>query len=43
LFLPIFICFIPVLILAVIIGHLAILFDIGSESDPLGYTIVIKK
>jgi SAM-dependent methyltransferase len=43
LFLPIFICFIPVLILAVIIAHLAILFDIGSESDPLGYTIVIKK
>lgn len=43
LFLPIFILFLPVLILTVIIAHLAILLNIGSTNDPLGYTIVIKK
>lgn len=42
-FLPIYLVCLPVLIVAVIIAHLAIVFDIGSVDDPLGYTIVLKK
>jgi ubiquinone/menaquinone biosynthesis C-methylase UbiE len=42
-FLPLLILCLPVLIAAVIIAHIAILFDIGSSEDPLGYTIILKK
>jgi SAM-dependent methyltransferase len=42
-FFPFFLLFLPILILAVIIAQLAILFNIGSEDDPLGYTVIIKK
>jgi SAM-dependent methyltransferase len=42
-FLPLYILFLPVLIIAVLISHLAILFNMGATDDPLGYTIVIKK
>jgi ubiquinone/menaquinone biosynthesis C-methylase UbiE len=42
-FLPLLILFSPVLIVAIIVAHLAILFKLGSQDDPLGYTIVLKK
>ena len=42
-FLPILLIFSPILILAIIVAHLAILFGLGSQDDPLGYTIVLKK
>ena len=42
-FLPFYLLCLPVLLIAVIIAHLAIVFDIGSKDDPLGYTIVLKK
>lgn len=42
-FLPIYLVCLPVLIVAVMIAHLAIIFNIGSADDPLGYTIVLKK
>lgn len=42
-FLPFYILLLPILLLAVIISHLAILFNIGSKADPLGYTLIIKK
>jgi hypothetical protein len=43
LFLPFYIIGLPILIMAMIVAHLAILFKIGSNDDPLGYTIVLKK
>ena len=42
-FLPIYLVCLPILIVAVIIAHLAIILNIGSVDDPLGYTIVLKK
>lgn len=42
-FLPFFLAMLPLLLLAVLISHLAILLNIGSKEDPLGYTILIKK
>lgn len=43
LLLPVYLVFLPVLILAITMAHLSILFDIGSKEDPLGYTIILKK
>lgn len=42
-FLPFFLAILPVLLIAVVIAHLALFFSIGSNEDPLGYTILIKK
>jgi len=42
-FLPFYLLFLPVLLISVLVAHLAILFDIGSKEDPLGYTIILKK
>ena len=42
-FLPIYLVCLPILIAAVMIAHLAIILNIGSIDDPLGYTIVLKK
>jgi SAM-dependent methyltransferase len=35
--------FIPIVAFAVIFSHLSLLFQVGSENDPLGYTIILKK
>jgi ubiquinone/menaquinone biosynthesis C-methylase UbiE len=43
LFLPIWIVFMPLLIISIIIAHISLLFQLGSNDDPLGYTIVITK
>ncbi|MFN2439884.1 MAG: class I SAM-dependent methyltransferase [Chitinophagaceae bacterium] len=42
-FLPFLLLCLPVLIISIIIAHLAIVLDIGSKDDPLGYSIVLKK
>jgi SAM-dependent methyltransferase len=42
-FLPLLIAFSPILIMAIIIAHLAVIFNLGSQDDPLGYTIILKK
>lgn len=41
--LPIYLFFLPVLIIAILLAHLSIALNIGSKEDPLGYTIVLKK
>jgi len=41
--LPLLIIFLPILILAIIVAHLAILLGLGSQDDPLGYTVILKK
>jgi ubiquinone/menaquinone biosynthesis C-methylase UbiE len=33
----------PILALVVIMGHLSVLFNLGTDEDPLGYTIVVRK
>ncbi len=40
---PIWILLSPLLGLIVLISHLAIIFNLGSSEDPLGYTIILKK
>ena len=42
-FVPVWIALLPVLGLAVLIAHLSLLFNWGSDDDPLGYTIIVKK
>ena len=43
LLLPIWICLIPFLILTIIIAHLALWLNMGTNEDPLGYTVTITK
>jgi len=43
LLLPIAILFIPFILPVVLIAHLSIVFRIGSEDDPLGYTVFLEK
>ena len=40
---PFWIALSPVLLLAIVISHLSLLLKLGSDEDPLGYTILIKK
>ena len=40
---PIWFLFLPFVVLALLIAHLSILFDIGSTNDPLGYTVLLRK
>ena len=42
-FLPFYLIGLPILIVAIIIAHLSLVFNIGSADDPLGYSIVLKK
>jgi quinol-cytochrome oxidoreductase complex cytochrome b subunit len=35
--------FLPIVIIAIIFSHISLLFDMGSENDPLGYTVILKK
>ena len=43
LFVPIWIGLTPILFTAIVVAHLAIIFNIGTEEDPIGYTILIRK
>jgi SAM-dependent methyltransferase len=41
--LPIFVAVAPAVVVAMAIAHVALLFDFGSKSDPLGYSIFCVK
>ena len=43
LFIPIWIITLPILAIVFIIAHLSLLLNFGSNIDPLGYTIIVKK
>jgi hypothetical protein len=43
LFVPVWVAFSPILIAMVILAHLSLIFNWGSNEDPLGYTIIVKK
>jgi len=38
-----FLAFTPMFLIAVLFGHLSFLTNFGNDSDPLGYTILLKK
>jgi len=40
---PLWIAISPVLLMAVIISHIALILKLGSAEDPLGYTILVTK
>lgn len=43
-FLPIILLLaIPIVTICLIIGHLSVIFNLGSKNDPLGYTIYLSK
>jgi ubiquinone/menaquinone biosynthesis C-methylase UbiE len=42
-FLPIWLLLSPLILIFAIIGQLSLFWNIGSELDPLGYTIIMKK
>ena len=42
-FLPFWIILSPVLLLTVLISHISLFLNLGSEEDPLGYTILVVK
>lgn len=43
LFVPVWIALSPILIITVLIAHISLIFNLGAEEDPLGYTILIRK
>jgi SAM-dependent methyltransferase len=43
LFIPFWVLISPVLLLALAVAHLAILGRVGSQDDPLGYTVLLTK
>ncbi len=43
LFVPFWVMMSPVLMVTVLVAHIALLFNLGAEEDPLGYTILITK
>jgi SAM-dependent methyltransferase len=40
---PIWFLFLPCIVIVLLLAHISIFLKIGSENDPLGYTILIKK
>ena len=42
-FVPLWLVLLPVLAIAVLVGHIALIVTAGSTDDPLGYTIVFRK
>lgn len=43
LFVPIWIALLPILGVVVALAHIALWFNLGTDEDPLGYTIIVKK
>ena len=43
LFSPIWIVLSPIMGVVVLLAHISLLFNFGSNEDPLGYTIIVKK
>lgn len=42
-FVPVWIALSPILIAVVLLAHVSLWLDLGSDEDPLGYTIIVKK
>ena len=42
-FVPVWVALSPTLITVVLLAHLSLLLNFGSDEDPLGYTIIVKK
>ena len=42
-FVPVWIALSPILIIVVLLAHLSLILNFGSDEDPLGYTIIVKK
>lgn len=42
-FVPIWVVLSPILAIVVLIAHISLWFNLGSDNDPLGYTILVKK
>ncbi len=40
---PLLICCAPLILLAILLGHISVLANLGSNDDPLGYTIILTK
>ena len=40
---PIWLLLTPILGLVTVMGHFSVWFDLGTDEDPLGYTIVVRK
>jgi len=40
---PLWLLLTPILGLAILMGHLSVWFGLGTDEDPLGYTIVVRK
>lgn len=43
LFVPVWIALLPILGVVVAMAHIALWFNLGTDEDPLGYTIIVKK
>ena len=42
-FVPVWVALLPILVVVVLIAHVALFSHLGSDDDPLGYTIIVKK
>ena len=42
-FVPFWLCLTPILGFISAMGHLSLWFNLGTDEDPLGYTIIVKK
>jgi SAM-dependent methyltransferase len=42
-FVPVWVLLSPILGIVVLIAHLSLWFNLGSDEDPLGYTVLVKK
>lgn len=40
---PLWILCSPIMVLALLASHASLIFNLGSDTDPLGYTIILKK
>lgn len=40
---PVWVALLPILATVVLIAHVSLLFSLGSDEDPLGYTIIVTK
>lgn len=43
LFVPVWVALLPILGVVVAMAHIALWFNLGTDEDPLGYTIIVKK
>jgi hypothetical protein len=43
LFVPIWVALSPILAAVILLAHLSLVFNFGSDEDPLGYTILLTK